>query len=94
MEQHEFLRLIANSDPAVLAEGYLQADTVEVFPAKVDYDSFKQDVTAHVGATERVAIVGSDNWKYSLHPDKNFAAFHPYSDIDLAVVSPVHFQQT
>lgn len=35
--------------------------------------------------------MGSGNWGYSLHPEKAFKAFDQSSDIDIAVISPKHF---
>lgn len=83
------------SEPAdSLAADFLHADNVHVFPIGKDYEDFKAAVTTRFPHAERVVVVGSGNWRYSLNPKKLLSEFHSRSDIDVAVISAQHYQET
>jgi hypothetical protein len=94
MDREEFIADIRERQPDALAEAYLAADTVTAFPNADDYASFKARVRQHISGVESLSIVGTGNWRFSLHPDKALKEFDGASDIDIAVVSLEQFHQT
>jgi len=59
------------------------------------YDDFRFQVGNYLDTSpNNIAIVGSAKFGFSLHPEKNFKAFHPGSDIDVVIVSPALFEGT
>ncbi len=87
MTKDDFLAQLKERAPADLAAEYLSSSTVAAFPDAAAYREFLGRAAATFTPTEHVAVAGSGNWQYSLHPEKAFKPFHAGSDIDLVIVS-------
>jgi hypothetical protein len=93
MRKEEFLDRIRAESPADLAWEYLTSASVCLFGEDQRYAEFRARVSSLVPAVDRVAVVGSGNWRYSLNPHKGFREFCSKSDVDVAIVSTARFQE-
>lgn len=89
-----FKATLLRDDPADLARSYVLATTIHALPDEHAYQAFNNRVKAALPAAERVCIVGSGNWRYSLNPEKLLTEYHPKSDVDVAVVSTSLYEET
>lgn len=94
MTRDEFVAILRQRPAPQLAEQFLHAQQVHMFSTQADYDDFRARVAAEFPAAELVCVVGSGNWGYSLNPDKALRQFSVDSDVDVAVISRDHYQQT
>jgi hypothetical protein len=63
-----------------------------IFPERREYVRWKRELAAGLDVDSySILIVGSSCVGVSLSPRKSFSKFHANSDIDVAVVSPYHF---
>ncbi|HEX4008188.1 MAG TPA: hypothetical protein VHX60_18585 [Acidobacteriaceae bacterium] len=93
MSIEAFLDQIRGSSTDDLAQRFLVADSVCVFPDDREYITFRTKVSGLLREVERVSIVGSANWRYSLNPGKKFQEFGDHSDIDVAIISTALFHR-
>lgn len=93
MTLEDFLVLIRSTNPIDLAAESLHRDFVYAIPDESLYKSFLDEVKVDYPLSEHIAIMGSGNWKYSLNPDKYFSEYHIKSDIDIAIICRVSFEQ-
>lgn len=94
MTLEDFLALIRSANPIDLAAESLHRDFVHAIPDEFMYKSFLDEVRVDYPLSERIAIMGSGNWKFSLNPKKNFSEFHNKSDIDIVIICRASFEQT
>jgi hypothetical protein len=93
MTKEEFLDRIRAESPADLAWEFLVSKSICLFADDRHYAEFRTRVSSHIPDVERVAVVGSGNWRYSLNPEKGFREFCSQSDVDVAVVSTARFHE-
>lgn len=93
MTLEEFLVVVRSGNSIDLAAECLHRDFVHAIPDEVTYKSFLEEVRADYPLSDRVAIMGSGNWQFSLNPDKNFSEYHIRSDIDIAIICRTSFEQ-
>lgn len=93
MTLEEFLALVRSANPIDLAVESLHRDFVHAVPDEFMYKIFLEQVRVDYPLAERIAIMGSGNWKFSLNPDKKFSEFHNKSDIDIAIICRASFEQ-
>jgi hypothetical protein len=94
MERTEFLELLTTTSAIELADRFLAAESVAAFADTAAYTRFKARVAECIEDTEQVILVGSGNWGYSLHPQKEFKSYDEKSDLDVAIVSEPQFVRT
>lgn len=94
MTLKEFLTLVQSGNPIELATECLHRNFVHAIPDEAKYAAFLEKVKVDYPSAERIAIMGSGNWKFSLNPEKNFSAYHSKSDIDIAIICRASFEQT
>ena len=94
MTLEQFLTLVRSADPMDLVTESLHRDFVHAIPDESKYRTFVDKVRLDYPSSERIAIMGSGNWKFSLNPRKNFSEYHAKSDIDVAVICRESFEQT
>lgn len=93
MELESFLELVKSANPVDLAAEFLHRGSVHAIPDESLYGSFLDEVRVDYPSSERIAIMGSGNWKFSLNPKKNFSEFHDKSDIDIVIICRASFEQ-
>lgn len=93
MTLEAFLALVRSANPIDLAAESLHRDFVHAIPDVSMYKSFLDEVRVDYPLSERIAIMGSGNWKFSLNPDKHFSEYHIKSDIDIAIICRASFEQ-
>lgn len=91
MSKDEFFDRIRVESPAELAWEFLISGSVCLFAEDQQYAEFRARVCALIPGVERIAVVGSGNWRYSLNPEKGFREFCSNSDVDVAIVSTSQF---
>jgi hypothetical protein len=94
MTREEFIAVVRQHSATLLADQYLHAEQVHMFISRAEYDAFRVRVATEFAGAEAVSVVGSGNWGYSLNPDKALRQFDANSDVDVAVISRDHYQQT
>lgn len=85
---------IRDTDPKELVERWLTDGNPCAFSTSTDLDEFTKKIERDYPRAERVVIAGTSNWQYSLNPNKEFSEFHKHSDIDVALISPIDFEET
>lgn len=90
----DFLAHIGLANPIDLAAESLYSNFVHAIPEESMYKSFLSEIKVDYPLSERIAIMGSGNWKFSLNPEKNFTEYHINSDIDIAIICRASFEQT
>lgn len=93
MTLEEFLAHIRSVNALDLASESLHRDFVHAIPDSITYRSFLDEIRSDYPCSKHIAIMGSGNWKFSLNPDKNFSEYHLKSDIDVAIICRVSFEQ-
>jgi hypothetical protein len=93
MSKEEFLDRIRAESPAELAWEFLVSESVCLFAEVRQYAEFRARVSSLIPEAERIAVVGSGNWRYSLNPEKGFREFCSKSDVDVAIVSTTRFHE-
>ncbi len=94
ISQHPFISsLLESSNLEEFASRALFTRTPHVFDADdAGYLGWRHSAASLLGADAlNVFIVGSGATGVSLNPRKHFRQFGPHSDIDVAVISPWHF---
>lgn len=94
MTLEEFLALVKSADPVALATECLHRDFVHAILDEAKYQAFLDKVRSDYPSADRIAIMGSGNWKFSLNPEKKFSEFHSQSDIDVAIICRASYEQT
>jgi len=94
MTLEEFLAFVKSLTPIDLAEESLGRNFVHAIPDEATYKSFLNEIKLDYPLSERIAIVGSGNWKFSLNPHKNFGEYNNNSDIDIAIICRASFEKT
>lgn len=94
MTKYEFKRMLKESAP----DDFVAARIIEALPHAFcdELDAFRiwrRRLAALLEVDPAcLIVVGSGATGFSLNPGKNFQAFGPSSDIDVAVISPYHFE--
>lgn len=94
MSLEEFLACVRSVNALDLAFECLHRNFVYAIPDETTYRYFLDEVRVDYPLSDRIAIMGSGNWKFSLNPDKNFSEYHAKSDIDIAIICQASFEQT
>jgi len=94
LDRSEFKDYLRATDPLDLVSRWMHTPLPHAFKAAEDMQAFTTAVSRDYPAASSIRITGTANWKYSLNPNKSFSAFHAKSDIDVAIVSLEHFQET
>ena len=94
MTLEQFLTLVRSVDPIDLVVESLHRDFVHAIPNESTYRDFVDKIRLDYPSSERIAIMGSGNWKFSLNPRKNFSEYHAKSDIDVAIICRESFEKT
>lgn len=95
MTRDEFIDALRNEkSPSQLLSTWLNSPAVPACTDAASYSQFKDAVIAKFPGAVKVVIVGSANWGYSLNPGKAFKPFDDDSDVDVAIVSSQHFEET
>lgn len=94
MSLEAFKDEIRQTEAGTLAEQWFKRDAVHAIRVKDDYQTFKNSIQADYPNAVDIAIMGSGNWGFSLSPlpHKQFRAYCGYSDIDVAIISPIDFE--
>lgn len=85
---------IRGEDPKLLIQRWLTDGNPCAFSSTAKLDEFAARIAKDYPYAENVLIAGSSNWQYSLNPKKSFSKFHPKSDIDVVLISPIDFEET
>lgn len=93
MTLKDFLTHVGSANPIDLAAESLHRNFVHAIPDESLYKSFLDDIKVDYPMSERIAIMGSGNWKFSLNPKKKFCEYHIKSDIDVAIICHASFEQ-
>lgn len=93
MTQQEFFEQVRSESPNALAREYLNSQAPHIFSNQASYEVFRARAGTLLKEVVSVAVVGSGNWRYSLNPEKAFREFGDHSDVDVAVISPIHFHK-
>jgi hypothetical protein len=91
--REDFIATVNNEDPTKLVANWLTSKQVAACKSADDYAAFKNAVQASFNGVSRVEVVGSGNWGFSLNPRKGFKPFDNNSDIDVAIVSSLQFEE-
>jgi hypothetical protein len=81
------------SSPEIAILELLDQPQVAACTDESAYTSFKASVYAEFPDSQSAFIVGSGNWGFSMHPDKNFKLFNDTSDIDVGIIDPPFFSR-
>lgn len=89
----QFLNELRSVAPELMAQRWVIDRTPRVFDDdQREYVNWKSKLADGIEVDGRaIAIIGSACIGFSLNPNKNFKAFGPESDIDVAVISSHHF---
>lgn len=85
---------IRETDPRELVERWLTEGDACAFSTSTELGEFATKIERDYPRADRVVIAGTSNWQFSLNPKKGFAEFHKRSDIDVALISPIDFEET
>jgi hypothetical protein len=92
--RERFISQIKSETPADFASRNLLDRVPWLFTDRPQYIDWKAALAADLEVDPfMIIIVGSAATGYSLAPHKNFSAFSPRSDIDVAIVSLRHFDE-
>lgn len=90
----QFAKDINSADPKELIARWINVEKPHAFPSAEIYDGFRGKIGEDWPESEKIAVAGSGNWRYSLNPTKEFREFHGGSDIDVVVISREYFERT
>jgi hypothetical protein len=93
MTREDVIEFLRNTSPVGFVENFLFDRIPEVFGGdRALFVSWKRTLADKIEVDPAcIAVVGSAAVGMSLNPTKNFKAFDEASDIDVAVISPYHF---
>ena len=81
-----FKDALRKHSPDELARNFLCNEDVASMSSSDDYSNYLLQVKADYEFSEKISIMGSGNWRFSLNPTKNFKRFDGDSDIDLVII--------
>jgi len=85
---------ISQKQPNTLVQKWLSNPKSHAFASIAAEEKFYDMIRTDWHHCEKIKIVGSGNWRFSLNPFKNFSEFSVRSDIDVVVISRLHFHET
>jgi hypothetical protein len=84
---------IKTIEPSELAKKWLENPLPYVFSQNNKENEFINIIKSDWPDSEKIKVVGSGNWRYSLNPWKYFSEFSDKSDIDTVIISEKHFNE-
>jgi hypothetical protein len=95
IEVKEFMDLVQGDEPLKVLVGRIVLDRLPLaFDSKASYFAWRHELATGFQVDARdIVLVGSASVGRSLNPRKRFRVFGSHSDIDIAVVSPMHFDR-
>lgn len=87
-------RTLLALSPEAFASHHVLDRVPYIFSSRADYVNWKTDLAAGLEVDPyAIIVVGSACLGHSLNPHKQFSAFAQTSDVDVAVISPRHFDE-
>lgn len=90
----EFKKILLETSTEDYVSNYILERVPWIFTSRGQYNKWKRRLAENIDVDPfSIVVVGSSCTEYSLSPNKGFSRFSTGSDIDIAVVSPDHFNQ-